>query len=437
MANAARGGPPRRHEGSRAPGNTGQFVEGPRIGSTAVAWEDHPWSDEPAVAGAMSRRARLKARGPYRSAVPAGIADLDVRLPAEVAAESEDALMEITRFDAELAEALPAGGVGRSGGSGELAPLAAVLLRTESTSSSRIEDITAGAKALALATVGEKAGPDARLVAANVAAMQRALDMSEDLSLASVRSAHEALMSGHEYARPGRFRSTQVWVGGTAPTPHTASFVPPHADRVEPAMEDLLAYCARTDVPVLTHAALAHAQFETIHPFADGNGRTGRVLVHAMLRRTGATRRMTVPVSAGLLTDTASYFTALDAYRAGDPAPIVTRFSQASFTGVANGRALVEDLKGIHARWRDALQARRDAAAWTVLPMLVRQPALTVRWIQEHARVSQPAAQRAVDQLVEAGVLAPAGANRRNRVWVAEEVVAALDDFAARAGRRG
>ena len=64
-------------------------------------------------------------------------------------------------------------------------------------------------------------------------------------------------------------------------------------------------------------------------------------------------------------------------------------------------------------------------------------PRTTVRWIQEHARVSQPATQRAVDQLVEAGVLAPAGANRRNRVWVAEEVVAALDDFAARAGRRG
>lgn len=379
----------------------------------------------------------MSARGPYRAAVPPQIARLAVRLPAELAAESEDALMEITRFDAELSTALPGAGTDAPSRPGELAPLAAVLLRTESASSSQIENVTAGAKALALATLHEKSGPNARLVAANVEAMQRAVDMSDDLDLGSIRAAHQALMAGHDYARPGRFRITQVWIGGTAPTPHTASFVPPHAERVEPAMSDLVEFCRRADLPVLTHAAIAHAQFETIHPFADGNGRTGRVLVHAMLRRAGATRRMTVPVSAGLLIDTAAYFDALDAFRDGDPAPIVARFTQASLDGVANGRALADELKDIHAAWVVSLRARRDAAAWNVLPMLVRQPAVTVRYVQEHAQVSQPAAQRAVDQLLEAGVLTPAGANRRNRVWVAEEVVAALDGFAARLGRRG
>ncbi len=426
---------PHRQESASAPGSASW--EGRPAGDLAVGWEEHSWDSEPVVAGAMSRRARMAARGPYRAAVPARIADLGVVLPPAVATEAEDALMEIARFDAELTSALPGVGGEDPKEHGELAPLAAVLLRTESTSSSQIEDITAGAKALALATVGERTGPNAAMVAANVTAMQAAVAMSEDLSVDSLRAAHAALMAGQDYAAPGRFRTGAVWIGGMAPTPHTATFVPPHPSRVQAAMDDLIVFCHRTDVPVLAHAAIAHAQFETIHPFADGNGRTGRVLVHAMLRAAGATRAMTVPVSAGLLTDTGSYFDALTAYRDGDLTPIVSRFAHAAFTGVTNGRVLAEQLQGLYATWQQSLHARRDAAAWTVLPMLIRQPAVTVRWVADHARVSQPAAQRAIDQLLAAGVLTPATANRRNRVWIAEDVTAALDDFAARAGRRG
>lgn len=397
----------------------------------AVSYEERPWQVEGAEDDLpMSRRARLKARGPYLAAISQDIAECDFRLPPEVEAEASDALVEVTRFDAELSS-MP----GEFGG--EFAPLAAVLLRTESASSSQIENVTAGAQALALASIHEKTGPNARMVAANVTAMQRAIQMADNLTEDTILAAHEALMGGHEYARPGRYREGQVWIGSAAPTPHTASFVPPHADRVESAMLDLLSFCDRTDISVLVHAAIAHAQFETIHPFADGNGRTGRALVHALLKRGRATTRLTVPVSAGLLVDTESYFDALTAYRQGDAAPVVERFSQAAFTAVSNGRRLDSDLADIYAEWEHVINARRDAAVWRVLPLLVGQPAVTVRFIQDSTGVSQPAAQNAVDQLVTAEVLTPASENRRNRVWVANEVITALDDFAARAGRRG
>jgi Fic family protein len=397
----------------------------------AVSYEERAWQVEDADSSfPMSRRARLKARGPYLAAISQDIAEYDFRLPSEVEAEASDALVEVARFDAELSS-MP----GEFGG--EFAPLAAVLLRTESASSSQIENVTAGAQALALASIHERTGPNARMVAANVDAMQRAIQMADELTEETILAAHQALMEGHEYARPGRYREGQVWIGSAAPTPHTASFVPPHADRVKPAMADLIRFCHRTDMPVLVHAAIAHAQFETIHPFADGNGRTGRALVHALLKRGRATTRLTVPVSAGLLVDTDSYFDALTAYRQGDAAPIVERFSQASFAAVSNGRRLDTDLADIYAGWEHAISARRDAAVWRVLPRLVSQPAVTIRFIQEATGVSQPAAQNAVDQLVTAGVLAPASENRRNRVWVATEIIAALDDFAARAGRRG
>ncbi len=400
-------------------------------GSYAVSYEERPWEAEDTDDSLpMSRRARLKARGPYLAAISRDIAECDFRLPPDVEAEASDALVEVARFDAELSS-MP----GEFGG--EFAPLAAVLLRTESASSSQIENVTAGAQALALASIHERTGPNARMVAANVKAMQRAIQMADDLTEETILAAHEALMEGHGYARPGKYREGQVWIGSGAPTPHTASFVPPHADRVSPAMADLIEFCHRTDMPVLVHAAIAHAQFETIHPFADGNGRTGRALVHALLKRGRATTRLTVPVSAGLLVDTESYFDALTAYRQGDAAPIVQRFSQAAFTAVSNGRRLDSDLADIYAEWEHAISARRDAAVWRVLPLLVGQPAVTIRFIQESTAVSQPAAQNAVNQLVTAGVLTPASENRRNRVWVATEVIAALDDFAARAGRRG
>ena len=137
------------------------------------------------------------------------------------------------------------------------------------------------------------------------------------------------------------------WIGGSRLGPHAAVFVPPVHERVPGLIDDLVAFIARDDVPVLAHAALAHAQFETIHPFEDGNGRTGRALVHAMLRSKGLTRTVTVPISAGLLVDTDAYFVALTAYRSGDPEPIVECFADAAFAAVANGRELVGDLRAV------------------------------------------------------------------------------------------
>lgn len=397
-----------------------------RPGPTRVAWEQCSWEADPDAS--LSHRQRRVARGPYAAAVPPEISAADFKFSNELLAEAEDALMEIGRFDAELARALPAA-------DGELAPLAAILLRTESAASSQIEGITAGAKALSLASISEKAGTNAELVTSNVAAMKSAMGMSGDISVESICAAHAALMAGHAYADPGRPRTQQVWIGGGV-SPHTASFVPPHHSRVPRAVDDLVEFASRTDLPVLPQVAIAHAQFETIHPFNDGNGRVGRVLVHAMLHGAGATRRMTVPVSAGLLIDTQGYFEALTAYREGDVGPIIGTFSQASFAAVRNGRMLVSDLSDIYGQWTERAPSRAGSAGRRLLAGLLSQPAVNVRYVTQCLSVSQPAAQRAIDQLVDAGVLSVASESKRNRVWLAIDVLEVLDDFAARARRR-
>jgi Fic family protein len=395
-----------------------------------LSWEDVTW--EPKVpAQAMDRRRSLVVGRPYRAAVPAAIEPMKFDIEPDVAARVEDARAAITRFDAELSAMF----------SGEFAPLSAVLLRTESASSSQIENITVGARALSLADVGlAKFGSNAKLVLANVEAMNRALELTGPLTPEHILAIHEALMHGQDQADPGQFRDQQVWIGGTDYSPHRADFVPPQAARIEESINDLCAFSERTDIPLLTQVAIAHAQFETIHPFNDGNGRAGRALVHVMLRNGGATTRTTVPVSAGLLSDTEAYYNSLTAYRNGDPNPIVEEFSRAAFAAVDNGQQLAADLKTLHDRWMGNLRARKDAVAWKVLPFLLRQPSVTSKLIQETMKVTQPAADNALRQLQGVGALAKpktvhGEGQKRNVVWQATDVLDALDRFGERARR--
>lgn len=386
----------------------------------AVTYEVCDWVSryEP---GTASRRQLSRHRGPYRAAVPATIADVAVDLPPDVAAASTDAAQEVARFDAELG--------------GEIAPFSAVLLRSESAASSQIENLTASARAIAEATLGEPTGANAREVVGNVAAMNAALALSDEISPAAILRMHAALLAHTDPEIAGRWRTEQVWIGGSPMGPHEAAFVPPRHQRVPAAIDDLVDFVSRTDVPVLAHVALAHAQFETIHPFPDGNGRTGRALMHAMLRHAGLTRNVTVPISAGLLVAVEEYFDALTAYRAGDPAPIVERVAEAAYAAVDNGRRLIADLHEVRAGWNSRVRARRDAATWRIADLLVRQPVVNVALISRELGIAPPNVYRALAPLVEAEVLTSSG-RQRGRVWRSAEVLRAVDAFARRAGRR-
>lgn len=227
-----------------------------------------------------------------------------------------------------------------------------------------------------------------------------------------------------------------MWIGGSDYGPLQADFVLPHHDRVSDTMADLIRFVQRDDIPALVHAAIAHAQFETVHPFADGNGRTGRALVHAMMRAKGLTRHVTVPVSAGLLTDTDAYFGALDTYRVGDASRFVTLMAQATFTAIGNGRQLVADLHDTRERWDGLIQARRDAAVWRLADLVLRQPVIDIEVATEELGTTSANAHRAIRQLVGAGILTEFSGRRRRQRWLSTEVLSALDDFAVRAGRR-
>jgi Fic family protein len=299
-----------------------------------------------------------------------------------------------------------------------------------------IENLTSGAKAIVLAELASTDKRNATEIVGNVAAMEAASALADRLDERAIFAMHAALLSGVDPGVTGHWRTEQVWVGGTSFGPHTASFVPPHHERVPALMDDLLRFAHRVDLPLLVQAAIAHAQFETIHPFVDGNGRTGRALIHAMLRGRGLTRDVTVPVSAGLLTDTSRYFDTLTAYRAGDPAPIVAVLAEASVAATAHGRQLIAELQAVRTSWDDKIKARRGATAWRLADLLIRQPVVDAATVAAELGIVPQNAQRAITPLAAAGVLKESTGFKRNRMWEATEVLTALDDFAARAGRR-
>jgi Fic family protein len=385
-----------------------------------LTYESLPWTLPDDVSIPRGRRARHS--GPYDAAVPAEIAGLDVRLASETLALADEASAEIARFDAELGA--------------DIAPYAPLLLRSESAASSKIENLTASAKAIALAEIGDPTRQNASLIVANTRAMQAAISLADDLDEQAILDMHEALLGTSHPELVGRWRDQQVWVGGSNYGPHGAAYVPPRHERVPAAMADLVAFMRRDDLPALVQATIAHAQFETIHPFPDGNGRTGRSLIHALLRAKRLTRTVTVPVSAGLLTDTDAYFDSLTAYRRGEPATIIELLAEASFRAIDNGRKLVADLAVVRAAWGERITVRRGAAAHRLADLLVRQPVVDSPLVQRELGIAATNANTAIDHLVEKGVLQKVSGNYRNRKWAASEVLDELDAFAARAGRR-
>jgi Fic family protein len=393
-------------------------------GATAVGYETLTWA-APVEAGygLADLRAAQRQAGKYEAAIPAVIATQDVTLPSGVLTDAEEASNEIARFDAELGD--------------EIAPFSTVLLRSESAASSNIENVTASARAIAEAeALGDTSRRNAAMIVSNTDAMKAAVSLADRLDEDAILAMHAALMRNSHPDSAGRWRTEQVWIGGGTFGPRGADYVAPHHTRVPTAITDLLAFTRRADIPTLPQIAIAHAQFETIHPFPDGNGRTGRALVQAMLRNKRLTRQITVPVSAGLLANTDAYFNALGAYREGSPAPIVERLSEASLLAVTNGRRLVADLRSIREEWNSRITARRDSAVHRVADLLIKHPVFNARLLQRELGITTGNARRYVDPLTDVGIIVEFTDRSRNRAWRAPEVLSAVDAFASRAGRR-
>ncbi|MDJ0311658.1 Fic family protein [Arthrobacter sp. H35-D1] len=358
----------------------------------------------------------------YKSALPSNIADETPVPDSATLILAEEAVYELTRFDAELGH--------------KVATFAPVLLRSESASSSQIENLTASARAIFSAELGLKKSRNAELIAANTGAMTAALKLAGSISSNSILQMHGALMENQSIHQAGQWRDEPVWIGTRSDTRVGADFVAPQHTRVPELINDLVIFSSRVDVPALVSVAVGHAQFETIHPFTDGNGRTGRALAQSILRFRGVTRNVAIPVSAGLLADIEGYHRALTAYREGEVAPIVRAFANAALRAVTNTRQLVQDIETIQESWTHQLMARKNSNAWRMLDVIARRPVIDSATVALELGVAQPNVYPPLKALVEAGILQSKAEHRLGPFWRNDEILNAIDAFAKRAGRR-
>src|SRR5450759_2963763 len=242
------------------------------------------------------------------------------------------------------------------------------LLRAEALASSRIEGLEASQRRIAKALADADERDDtARSVIANIAAMQRAVDLAAEarpVTVADILAIHDTLMTlPRERRFAGRVREVQNWLGGNSESPRDAEFIPPPEDAVPELLEDLVAFLGRRDVSPVVQAALVHAQFETIHPFVDGNGRVGRALIHIVLRRGRVATRIVPPVSIVLATNGNRYVEGLTAFRSGDLDGWVVFFARALADSAAASQRLGERLNDLKAAWIETVRPRARSGA--------------------------------------------------------------------------
>lgn len=374
----------------------------------------------------------------YEAYLPDKLAQRRIALDSHVAADVSTAERAVARLNDEARALLNSEAIAR------------LLLRAEAVASSRIEGLEVGARRLLRAQAAEGEGlaggtPDitSAEILNNIEAMAWALDDASGRPLTPqvVLGIHKRLMTGtrfDEYA--GKTRTQQNWIGGSSFNPCSAEYVPPPADCVKPLLKDLCEFCRRDDLPVLAKAAVAHAQFETIHPFADGNGRTGRALIHLLLKQDGLATVTIPPISLVLATWADDYVAGLTGTRYDGPADTleahealngwIELFATATTRAVTDAEAYESRVNDLRAEWRTRLgNPRSHSTALQLIEVLPGTPLVTLASATRLTGRTPPAVNNALAKLEGAGILKQTTIGRRNRAFEAPELLDAFNDL--------
>lgn len=354
------------------------------------------------------------------ASVPPRIAELTYTPAQDVAALIERAVVEIVSTDSDAR--------------GNSHALGRFLLRTESAASSKIEHVSASVDDYARALAGSRANASATSMVAASAALLRMVERAGEngsIGLDDLLSAHQDLMASDasEAHYAGRFRDMQNWIGGSDHSPRGALFVPPPPELVPQLIEDLLAWVSRDDMPTLIQAAIAHAQFESIHPFTDGNGRIGRALISAVIRRRGVARDIVIPLASGLLAVRDEYFSALTAYRAGQVAPITQIIARSARIAAIESRASMDELSALPSEWKRLLPGRTSPVAERILDSFLDNPVMSAEEIVAASGSLTSASYSAIDRLTGAGIITEITGRKRDRVWAATDALGELEEL--------
>jgi Fic family protein len=310
------------------------------------------------------------------------------------------------------------------------------FVRREAVLSSRIEGTQATLGELLAAEAGavvDRSPADLREVANYVVALEHGVARLRDLpvSLRLVKELHEKLMQGvrGNTATPGEFRRTQNWIGPAGCTLADAAYVPPPADRLMECLGAWETFLHDDSLPPLAHAALAHSQFEAIHPFLDGNGRVGRLLITLLLVAKSVLPAPLLYLSAFFEVTRQEYYARLLAVtERGEWEEWLDYF----FRGVAgqaeDALSRIQRIDELLRRWREQLAVAPSRLPERALELFTENPFWTVNKLAERLDVAFTTAQRAIDRLESTGIVALVTEAKRNRVYCARAILDILEE---------
>jgi Fic family protein len=320
------------------------------------------------------------------------------------------------------------------------------LARREAVMSSQIEGTKSDLHQLLTYEATHSTGglpADVRITERYVAALQHGLERVRVggravLDLALVHELHALLMQDEATHFPvGAYREDQVWIGSTLRI-EDATFVPAPPARVKGCMDEMAAsilkYAPREDeqtvLTILAQLAIAHAQFETIHPYHDGNGRTGRLLMPLMLAAEGYPP---LYLSGALLRAKSQYYAALASVQLqGEWGPWLELLGHAVVESCDESISIAEDLLALAERWEQELRNYRAHSATRRLPrFLIGHPVLSVQQAAAGLSISVPAANAALNNLLAAGIVSLVNERQWGRVFQATQVLHRLDQLPA------
>lgn len=390
---------------------------------------DAYWEPSHAGLGVPRRHTRS---GKFRTFTPSTLTDRNYHVSPQVAQQLSLADRDCVALDASL----------RSRGDDARAVLA-ILRLLEAIGSSAMEGYRSAAARLvaSIATEGSGAkGSDIRIMG-NLASIDAALALSGSRLLGpdDLVALQAPLMTPNEHALLG-VRDEQNWVGGSDYHPLDASHVPPPPEVVPGLLADLVQYVSKPSAePTLLRVALAHAQFETIHPFLDGNGRAGRALIHLMLRREGVLERAVLPISGTWGRDKSRYIAFLHALRTtgqrlpGDAVDSAGRYiAETVGDAVASAFAIADEVLTLQATTIAEVEGsfRSDSVAHQVVRACFQEIGVTTPWVAAAYGVNEMAAARALDRLESLEILGRRSAQRPH-VFYSPALIRLIEKFAA------
>ncbi len=381
---------------------------------------EQTWRPNPTAPGGRQNREAFK----YQAFIPALLSAQDFALRRTLTDALDASERRINKLNAPLKR-------------GILSNLSLPLLYTETIASSRLEGIAVSYEEL-VDTEEENVRDRVVSVRSNLDAIEQALDIAHSdraVAVDDLHDLHSRLMKEDSLlpeSAKGTFRERPIWIGTNDISPRGAEYIAPPAKHIPELTDDLLHFINDRDLPPLIKAAVAHVQFESIHPYADGNGRLGRALIHLVLHKEKVATNYVPPISLIMSADRTDYISGLTNFRLNRSTEWLLYFQMVVDQAIAKANGLEQRAMSLFVNdWSKRVgNVRADSTIWDILATLCAYPIVSAPWLSDFLRKSRPSVTKALNKLEDAKILVPRKSEKqRYRDWYAPDVFRLMQEI--------